>query len=379
MMQPAVTRRCDDGFTPHRLLIKEPSPATSSWILSLSDFAFAKRPNFIIMCGERSYHASFTTMWAEALLFGLYIPLFLGCAYICVYTRPNKYLLAMATTMFVLCTANVLLDFATALFTPEIVANTVCTGGVCFGCDGETESRVNQINIQTILWMIADTVNVVTQLMADGLLIHRTFVLWKSRIWVIVIPIATLVGTTVCGLFQTSVMSKIYYIRLHAPLDETTPPPEWMILTDLQSTLSAIQGALIITTNVLTTVLIVSRIWWITRGFHRTLGRRATRKYRQVVKAIVESGGVYTMWIVIRVAFIYIYPDDFSNVPAAIVNQLTGITPTLLIIMLGLGKSIDHTAFRYPNLISMNTFHPVSEPLEVGSAVPLSNCNHVLN
>ncbi|KDQ54335.1 hypothetical protein JAAARDRAFT_38495, partial [Jaapia argillacea MUCL 33604] len=268
--------------------------------------------------------------------------------------------------MFTLCTVQALLDLAIALYTPEIIAHSVCIGDVCLGCDGETESRVNQINIQSLLSMIYDAVMTVNQLMADGLLIYRTFVLWRSSIRIIVIPIATLIGTAVCGFFQASLTFKRYTIRRNAPLDETTPPPEWVALTDLGYTLNTIQDVLITTTSVLTTVLIVSRIWWITQGLHRTLGRRATRKYHRIVKMIVESGGVYTMWLLIRLIFIYIYRDDFSDIPAVV-----GITPTLLIVMLGLGESVDRTTFPCSNVV--NIVPPVSEPLEVGSPVPLSD------
>ncbi|KDQ54346.1 hypothetical protein JAAARDRAFT_209450 [Jaapia argillacea MUCL 33604] len=322
------------------------------------------------MCGERSYRASLTSIWIEALLYGAYVPLFLGSAYICTYTRPNKYLLVLTTIMLVVCTIQVLLDFVTGLYTPEIVANTFCTGGVCLGCDGDTESRVNQIDLRDLLWMIVDTGVTVNQLMADGLLIYRTFILWKPRFWVIIIPITTLLGTVVCGFLNTYALSQEYFIRLHAPLSETTPPPKWVTFLALDLTALSIENSLITTTNVLTTALITSRIWWMTRGLCRALGGRTTRKHHRVLTMIVESGGIYTMSIVARLSLLYIFPDDFFTVPEAIVNQLTGITPTLLIVMLGLGDSSDHTTPPFSNMISVVT--PVSEPLEVGSPVPLS-------
>ncbi|KDQ54354.1 hypothetical protein JAAARDRAFT_406050 [Jaapia argillacea MUCL 33604] len=262
------------------------------------------------MCGERNYRAILTCLWIEGLLYGSYLPLFLGSAYICAYTRPNKYLLTLAASVFVVCTIQALLDFATLLYTPEIVANTFCTGGVCLGCDGDTESRVNQIELQDILWMIVDAGGIVNQLMADGLLIYRAFVLWKPRFWVIVIPTTTLLGTVVCGLLHTYATSQTYLIRLHAPLSETTPPPKWVTLEALDLTALSIESALITTTNVLTTALIAYRIWWITVGLSRALGGRATRKYYRVLTMIVESGGIYTMSIITRLAFMYVLPDD---------------------------------------------------------------------
>ncbi|KDQ54340.1 hypothetical protein JAAARDRAFT_196696 [Jaapia argillacea MUCL 33604] len=323
------------------------------------------------MCGERSYHASLSSLWIEALLYGAYLPLFLGSAYICTYTRPNKYLLALATVMFGLCTVQGLLDFATALYTPEIVANTVCAGGVCLGCDGETESRVSQINIQSLLGVVANVGYTLNQLMADGLLVYRTFVLWESSIWVVVIP------TAGYGFFQTFLAYRVYCIRLNAPLNETTPPPEWVALTDLGFTFVAIEGALMTTTNVLTTALIASRIWWMTRDLRSVLGGRATRKYRRVLTMIVEHGGIYTMSIVARLSLLYVFPDDFDSIPQVIESQLTGINPTLLIIMLGLEKSIDHTMFSYSNVI--NIVPSVSQAPQVGSPVPLSDSNGIVD
>ncbi|KDQ54339.1 hypothetical protein JAAARDRAFT_209447 [Jaapia argillacea MUCL 33604] len=323
------------------------------------------------MCAsERRYYASLTSTWIEALLHGAYLPLFLGSAYICTYKHPDKSLLALATTMFVLCTVEVVLDFSTALYTPEIVANTFCTGAVCLGCDGDTESRVKQINLQTLLSMIVAAVGTLNQLMADGLLIYRTFVLWQRRFWIITVPIATLTGTAVCSLLNTYAFSQLYFIRLYAPLSETLPPPKWETFMSFELTVVATENALITTTNILTTALIASRIWWMMGGLRTTLGGRATRKYRRVLTMVVESGGIYTMSIVVRLTFLYVFPDDFFTVPEAIVNQLTGITPTLLIVALGLRKSIDHTTTPFSNVINIIT--PVSEPLEVGSPVPLS-------
>ncbi|KDQ54333.1 hypothetical protein JAAARDRAFT_196687 [Jaapia argillacea MUCL 33604] len=301
------------------------------------------------------YRILWTASGIAALLYGAYLPLFLGSAYVCTYVRLNKYLLALATVMFALCTVEVVLDFAMELYTPEIVANSICTRGVCLGCDGDTESRIHQADIDYLLRVGVNAVGVVNQLMADGLLIYRTFVLWKPRFWVVIIPIATLMGTVVCGLLYVYFFLQTYFIQLRAPLSETTPPPKWMNFAALQLTVLTTEDALITTMNILTTAL----------------GTRRESNEETPLGFDDDSCGIYTMAIIIHVLCDYLDPVEFSAVVEVILIQLTGITPTLLIIMLGLGKSVDHTPFRYSDVINIDP--PVSQPLEVGSPVPLSD------
>ncbi|KDQ52172.1 hypothetical protein JAAARDRAFT_491125 [Jaapia argillacea MUCL 33604] len=227
------------------------------------------------MCGEENYKG-------QTVLYGIYIPIFIGCAYVCLYVRPHRYLLMAATAMFVLCTIQAILTFLTVLYTPDIIFNTTCEAGVCVSCKGDNLARANEINIQNRLGLVAIPVISVNQLITEGFLIYRAYVVWKCNIWITVIPTFALLAVIVCRFIQTDHLAHTYFAGVTALHNDTILPTSFG--PELPDPLGEVSDILLMTTSVLTTILIASRIWWLTRDFDATLGKRATKKYRRAMR-----------------------------------------------------------------------------------------------
>ncbi|KAF9257989.1 hypothetical protein L218DRAFT_843651, partial [Marasmius fiardii PR-910] len=88
--------------------------------------------------------------------------------------------------------------------------------------------------------------------------------------------------------------------------------------------------------NILLTLLMGGRIWWITHEARELMGRPIERRYRKIVAIIFESGILYSSTLFISLIVpLAIDPDDHSNLPidlAVIASLMSGIAPTLIVV-----------------------------------------------
>ncbi|KAJ7050927.1 hypothetical protein C8F01DRAFT_1263405 [Mycena amicta] len=225
-------------------------------------------------------------LWFGTLFYGIYVVLFCICIYILLH-RPLRtpsaiVLLTTAIVMFVLSTV-------------QAVINLVLGSGEIL----ELDIPFDQITLAD------DTIYVLNNLVAVGLLIYRCWVIWNHNYLVIAPGIAGLIITSVFG------------------WDINLPPAPFFGLT-LATTLYI---------NFLTAI----RIWWI---YHTSqspsIGR--SKQYAAATAIIVESGVIYSVFVIARLA---IRRDGLALVVTEMLRQVVGIVPTLVIIRVGLGISTE--------------------------------------
>ncbi|KAF8179081.1 hypothetical protein K438DRAFT_1529181, partial [Mycena galopus ATCC 62051] len=86
------------------------------------------------------------------------------------------------------------------------------------------------------------------------------------------------------------------------------------------------------------------RIWWISRQSRAYLGAAAQRRYVSSIAVLVESGMVYSATILAYLIVIS-YPslaNTLGEPILQIVSQVMGIAPTLIIVRVGLGVSVEN-------------------------------------
>ncbi|KAA1475697.1 hypothetical protein DENSPDRAFT_853169 [Dentipellis sp. KUC8613] len=227
------------------------------------------------MCGQEFY-------MTQTLLFGLYVALFAGSIYILRDKQPNnRFYLTTSIAMFILCSALMLLNLTQFLLTPEFVANSQCIGSLCVSCTlPQTQTRLDETIIQDFFNIILDFVFGLAQIIADGLLIFRCYVLWKEKKWIVIPPLVLLLANT------------------------------------------------------------VSRILWMAKKLEKTLGVSAGMRYRSAVTMIIESGAMWSISIVVFLITFFTAPN-YHGIPGFAMQQLMGIAPTLIIVRVGLGKGIE--------------------------------------
>ncbi|KAF7345941.1 hypothetical protein MVEN_01616500 [Mycena venus] len=236
------------------------------------------------------YHIS--QLWVGTFFYGIYLVLFCICTYILLHrpsSRGNTVLLITTSALFTFST--ILMVFTLVLVTADI----------------EQLASIPYDNIQNAAYVIYAINNSI----ADGLVIYRCYVVWNRDWRVIVLPVMLLVASTACG---------------------------------LDIFLDAIpQFAVILTTNLLATLLTAGRIWWISRQPRAYLGAAAQRRYASSIALVVESGMVYSATILtflVVISFPSVAPT-LEEPLLQIVTQVMGIAPTLIIVRVGLGVSME--------------------------------------
>ncbi|KAG7087650.1 hypothetical protein E1B28_013597 [Marasmius oreades] len=180
---------------------------------------------------------------------------------------------------------------------------------------------------------------------ADWMLIHRCYMIWKSKILVYLLAFVAFVlnaislGTTIAGIIADSKANQKLY--------------------QTASSVSNGTGIGIAIFQMILALLTASRIWWVSRQSERLMGRPTEMKYNSIAAAIIESGALYAVSLVVM--FIYqrtIDPDSSGLIPfdvSVISTLLSGLAPTLIVVRVAYGKPVD-------NLPMLSTLHFAEEP-----------------
>ncbi|TFY64469.1 hypothetical protein EVG20_g5933 [Dentipellis fragilis] len=273
---------------------KNDAPIISSLIVILLASARSWK-----MCGEEFFRARIASLWVETFLYGLYAGLFTGSIYVLTRKRPNKYHLVTTIALFGLCSIFMFLDLVKILATPEFTIGTYFTGYTSFSCSsGNLQGGSNEPVFTYILLATQDALSGVAQVIAHGLLIYRCLIIWDHKKSVIVPSLVGLLAMTVLNFVDIYYDVQIYRFRQVPPLpggrDPTLVEAERM-----NNVLAEASFAFGLATNIITTVLIVIRIWLQTRELEHTLGRRAGVRYRSAMLMIIESGALYSVSLLV--------------------------------------------------------------------------------
>ncbi|KAF8960650.1 hypothetical protein BDZ97DRAFT_1296114 [Flammula alnicola] len=224
----------------------------------------------------------------EVFLYGIYSTLFAICIRVLLKNKrtTQRLLLACAMIMFALATVDVVLELS-FLFWFVVKKNTIPDPDLHFK------------------FLIYITSNVI----ADSLVIYRCHAVWNRSKRVIILPCFLLLCGTACGYAFIALSKEEYRFRK-------------LLVAFLFTT---------VTLNMLVTVLMAGRIWWIARKARAILGPGLSSKYNTMIAIIVESGVIYSMYVVLDV----VYPDLILDAGLA---QIVGIVPTLIIVQIGLGR-----------------------------------------
>jgi len=154
---------------------------------------------------------------------------------------------------------------------------------------------------------------------ADGIFVHRCYVIWGRKWRPVAIPAFSFLCTIVGGIVGL------------LPLSGTS-----------ERVATAVCMATIFLTNVLASSLAAGRIWYISRRLARLMGGRNPRKkYTDIIAILLESGLIYPATLVIIIA-LFAAPTTSTNsvlIGVAICYHIVAIAPTLIIVRIGMGVS----------------------------------------
>lgn len=251
----------------------------------------------------------------EALLYGVYCVLFITSVVILIkrYRVSNRVIWAANCLLFTTSTAHFALMFNHFYIALE---------NAPFADFGNETPELMGANL-----MIS-----VVDVIGDLLLLYRCWLVWGNNFYVIVLPLLTALGGFGCILPIPSLLMSI---------DPTSPVPPSQIVP-----LTIAGYVLPLCTNIMVTVLIAGRLWYISRiPVVNEHGKPVILKIAaggRPMMLIIESGALY---MVTQLIFVILVAT--RNPAEAVLSlagtQIYGIASTLIIIRVGLGISSEQT------------------------------------
>ncbi|KAF7307569.1 hypothetical protein MIND_00551700 [Mycena indigotica] len=295
---------------------------------------FAARLGFLFTMSGVVYSipaTAFSTFWngaaaeivctfTEILFYGIFVVLFAFAINLLIgrhATGQERSSILIGATLVMLVMASVQMFFRLggAYTATELLYVRVAQG---------QGRAVNNVHDQNVLWNFLEDVSLVTNnLVTDGVLIYRCFLIWGRNYYVIAAPSIMLLLTTILS----------YLSAVQGDYPQPGGPT-----VDLR--IGFLLGVL---TNLVLVGLTAGRILF-TRHRARQLGIQAdvVRKYNNATAMILESGAIISVWTVIYVILRSMnVPDTVWRAFRGGLPQLLNIVPTLIIVRVGLGHAID--------------------------------------
>ncbi|KAK1223924.1 hypothetical protein PQX77_013203 [Marasmius sp. AFHP31] len=180
---------------------------------------------------------------------------------------------------------------------------------------------------------ITDITGDLMNALADLMLIHRCYIVWGSN--------KVLLYTFIVGAFVLNGIGLA--ISILASLGLGRPSLYNLYLTAKTMNIGwSITNAVF---NGLLSLLTGGRIWWISREARRHMGTSIHAKYKAIVAAVLESGALYPIFLIVAMVIsVVLDPDSHGTVPvdlSVISVLLSGLAPTLIIVRVAYGKSVE--------------------------------------
>ncbi|RDX44600.1 hypothetical protein OH76DRAFT_1559655 [Lentinus brumalis] len=172
-------------------------------------------------------------------------------------------------------------------------------------------------DISVRLNMAKDYIYIMNMALGDLIVVWRLYVVWGRKLWVSALPVLMVLGEFVAG------YGSISQWLLPSPVPETMV--RW----------GTAMFAISLATNVLVTVTVASRIWYITSRSHSALG--ASSPHARVILLIIESGALISAAKLTEFVLFKLAPLDGLDGLNALylvyeaMPQITGLVPTVIV------------------------------------------------
>ncbi|TFY81067.1 hypothetical protein EWM64_g2946 [Hericium alpestre] len=166
------------------------------------------------------------------------------------------------------------------------------------------------------------TASVATNILGDGLLLYRCYMVWGSRLWIVAFPIMIYLGSIIMSIFT---------------IIESVAPGSSIFKGDtINYEIPFI--SLSVSLNIIVTLLISSRLLMMRRQISKLMAPDLANTYTNIIAILVESAAPFTIFGILLVIFL----ARSSPVEYGII-QLWGtfcvISPQLIILRVAMGEA----------------------------------------
>ncbi|KAF8990611.1 hypothetical protein BDQ17DRAFT_1255653 [Cyathus striatus] len=255
------------------------------------------------------------TVCIESFLYGAFCILFVSSLYL--LTNHQR----VTSTSKKRLKINPLITSSVCIFI-TITAHWICTFLRLFQAfvyfDNGSSALAFYANLNQTSEVVKTGFLMASLVMGDAMIIYRLWIIWNYNRAIVIFPIGTLIGLTVCGIGIT------YQFTQYKPGEDVflSAAGRW-ITSDCVFTLC---------TNVYSSVLIAWRIWSVNMKSRKYGGTSLTA----VLGIVVESAAIYTSWTI----FFFASYQSRSNLQFIAVDAwpaMSGIAFTLINVRVGLG------------------------------------------
>ncbi|PCH37197.1 hypothetical protein WOLCODRAFT_83693 [Wolfiporia cocos MD-104 SS10] len=192
--------------------------------------------------------------------------------------------------------------------------------------------------------ILGNSVTIIATCMADGLLLYRYFVVWNQRMQYLIIPgMLYLASITFSVLFILQV-SQPNANGLWARTTFDFGVPYWALTMSL---------------NIILTLMIVSRLFFLRRLAVTCIGSAHGKMYTNIAAIIIESALPYGL---VSFIFIVLYAmrNTGENLFIPLLAQVQCISPELIVLQVARGHAWSKSTMAEPSLPEMQfTTHPM--------------------
>ncbi|CAL1707467.1 unnamed protein product [Somion occarium] len=212
----------------------------------------------------------------EAIFYGIYLVVFPQCIEVLLKKRKNggwlvKCFLGVMVLSFILITMHLCVDLTRAF--------TAFAGNM--EIPGSPEKFY--ANVDTKLNLIKNSSYITTTLIADAVLLFRTWVVWGRSYLIVAVPVL---------LWCTDIAMAAWFTW---SVNEASPGASVLVSTVFAR--SKYFYAVTLALNVLCTVLIAFRVW----SVQRTVSGSVTGRLPNVLSIVIESAAIYSVLLIILI------------------------------------------------------------------------------
>ncbi|KAK0462514.1 uncharacterized protein EV420DRAFT_1265381, partial [Desarmillaria tabescens] len=175
------------------------------------------------------------------------------------------------------------------------------------------------VNVMQLVTFVAQT------FMGDCILLYRCWVIYERRWMVVICPVIMCIAETGCGIAGVCIETSLSHDSI------ITDPSIFPLIITHQS--------LTLATNVITTSLIVHRIWTVHSAVRQFASSIKNHPLRNALVVVIESAAVYTASAVVLL-IVYAIGSDALYVVTGTVLNCQGITFNLIIIRFARGTAV---------------------------------------
>ncbi|KAG9222286.1 hypothetical protein CCMSSC00406_0006583 [Pleurotus cornucopiae] len=153
--------------------------------------------------------------------------------------------------------------------------------------------------------------------LADGLLLYRTKVIWQNQLWILILPVIMYLASISMGIMTIFQSSR----------------PNASLWTSVTVDFGLPYFSISVSLNVLLTLLILLRLWFHNRSMKQTASMSASRSatpYASIISMLVESSALYAVTSLLFIGS-YGAGNNISALFLPILGQTQVIAPLLII------------------------------------------------